>query len=79
MLTGIALWSLLHLLANGDLASTLVFVTFGGYAVYRRQTLTPKAAEKQPVYRDVVAVAVGLALFALLFRFHEALSGVGLV
>ena len=78
MLTGIALWAFLHLLANGDLSSTIIFITFGGYAIYRRLTLQPKPSEPQPIYRDIIAIAAGLALFGILYYFHEALSGVGL-
>jgi uncharacterized membrane protein len=78
MLTGIALWAALHLLANGDLASTIIFVTFGGYALYRRVSLTPKAQEPQPIYRDAIVVVIGLAVYWVMLRFHEALSGVAL-
>ena len=78
MLTGIALWSFLHLLANGDLSSTIIFITFGGYAIYRRLSLQPKAAEIQPIYRDIVAIVGGLVVYGLFYYFHEALSGVGL-
>ena len=78
MLTGIALWAFLHLLANGDLSSTIIFITFGGYAIYLRLTLQPKAAERQPIYRDMIAITGGLLVFGLFYYFHEALSGVGL-
>jgi uncharacterized membrane protein len=79
MLTGIAVWAFLHLLANGDLSSTIIFITFGGYAIYRRLTLQPKAPDAQPIYRDIVAVAGGLFVYGLFYYFHEALSGVGLL
>ena len=58
MLTGIALWAALHLLANGDLASTIIFVTFGGYALYRRFSLAPKVQEPQPIYRDAIVLNI---------------------
>lgn len=78
MLTGIIVWALLHLLANGDLTSTIIFVTFGGYAIYRRFSLAAKLPEKQPAYRDGVAIIGGLGLYWLLYRFHGMLGGVGL-
>ena len=78
MLTGIAIWAFLHLLANGDLSSTIIFITFGGYAIYGRMTLQPQPAESQPIYRDGVAIAICLLVYGLLYYFHEALSGVGL-
>jgi uncharacterized membrane protein len=79
MLTGIVLWAALHLLANGDLASTIIFVTFGGYALYRRFSLTPKLPEPQPIYRDVIVVAIGLVVYVGMLWFHGMLSGVTLV
>lgn len=79
MLTGIAVWAFLHLLANGDLTSTVIFVTFGGYAIYRWVTLDAAASEKQPLYWDAVAVIGGLGLYWLFYRFHEWLGGVGLI
>lgn len=78
MLTGIALWAALHLLANGDVASTIIFVTFGGYALYRRFSLELKAQEPQPIYRDAIVVVIGLAVYWAMLRFHETLSGVAL-
>ena len=78
MLTGIVLWAALHLLANGDLASTIIFITFGGYALYRRFSLASKPQEPQPLYRDAVVVVIGLAVYWAMLRFHETLSGVAL-
>ena len=76
MLTGIILWAALHLLSNGDVASTIIFVTFGGYAIYRRFTLAPKVMVQKPVYMDALTVFIGLAVYAGMLRFHETLSGV---
>ena len=78
MLTGIAVWAFLHLLANGDLSSTVIFITFGGYAIYRRMTLQAQAAEGTPIYWDGLAIAIGLLVYGLFYYFHETLSGVGL-
>lgn len=78
MLTGIAVWAFLHLLANGDLSSTIIFITFGGYAIYRRLTLLPQPSESKPIYWDGLAIALGLVVYGLFYYFHEALSGVGL-
>ena len=78
MLTGIAVWAFLHLLANGDLSSTVIFITFGGYAIYRRLTLRPQPSESIPTYLDGLAIALGLVVYVLFYYFHETLSGVGL-
>ena len=78
MLTGMSVWAFLHLLANGDLSSTIIFITFGGYAIYRRMTLQPQAAEGKSIHWDGLAIAIGLLVYGLFYYFHEALSGVGL-
>jgi len=78
MLTGIALWAALHLLANGDIASTIIFITFGGYALYRRFSLEAKPVEPKPVWLDVVVIILGSGVYALMLGFHNALSGVAL-
>ena len=78
MLTGIAVWAFLHLLANGDLSSAVIFTTFGGYAIYRRLTLQPQPSESKPIYLDGLAIALGLVFYVLFYYFHETLSGVGL-
>ena len=77
MLTGIAVWAFLRLLANGDLSFTIIFITVGGYAIYRRLTLQQQS-ESKPIYWDGLAIALGLVVYASFYYFHEALSGVGL-
>ena len=78
MLTGIAVWAFLRLLASGDLSFTIIFITFGGYAIYRRLTLQPQPIESKPIYWDGLVIALGLVVYGLFYYFHEALSGVGL-
>ncbi len=84
MLVAIKIWALAHLLANGDLASLLLFGSFLAYAVYdrisvkRRGTLGP-LGDKQPgsAANDAIVVAVGVALYlALIFGGHAWLIGV---
>ncbi len=84
MLIAIKIWALAHLLANGDVASLLLFGSFLAYAVYdrisvkHRGTLGP-LGEKQPssVVNDVIVVAVGVALYlALILGGHAWLIGV---
>lgn len=82
MLAGVLIWATLHLLANGDLASNLLF---GGFAVwtvfailsaeYRHKRPATDLKPGRPVY-DLVGVAVGLILFWVVFRFHADLFGV---
>jgi uncharacterized membrane protein len=84
-LVAIKTWALAHLLANGDLASMILFGSFLAYAVYDRISL--KAGRKptsligargpaQPI-NDVIAVVLGTVLYILtLFWLHRALIGV---
>ena len=82
----VLVWSFSHLLANGDLASVLLFGSFLAYAVYdivsanQRNAFGPLGTVPGSVVGDVVAVAGGLALYALLlFWGHQKLTGVPLL
>jgi uncharacterized membrane protein len=86
MLLAIMLWALGHLLANGDLASLLLFGSFLAYAVYdrisvgQRHALGPLGEAKGGLPGDVAAIAGGLVLYALLlFWGHQKLTGVPLL
>jgi uncharacterized membrane protein len=83
MLWGFTLWALLHLLANGDLASLLLFGAFGLYSVHAMSSQNARGARiadrrRSPGF-DVAAIAVGLALYWLLLRFHGKLFGVSVL
>ena len=83
MLTGIKLWAVAHLLANGDLGSIILFGSFLGWAVFDRISLKHRADSGAPPIpvggpgNDLIAVAVGLvAYLALAFAFHPVVIGV---
>ena len=82
MSLGVLLWSLSHLLANGTLASLLLFGSFALFALYdmhdMRSTTTPPAAAKAPasIKSDVLAGVIGMAAYFLLIAFHATLFGV---
>lgn len=84
MLIAIKTWALAHLLANGDLASLILFGSFLAYAVYDRISLKRRPVAAPPVsvlppaaINDVIVVVAGAALFAVLLLWgHEALIGV---
>jgi uncharacterized membrane protein len=84
MLLAIKLWALAHLLANGDLASLVLFGSFLAYAVYDRISVKKRGAlgplgNKQPssAINDAIVVAAGLALYAvMLLGLHQWLIGV---
>ena len=83
MLLSIKVWAIAHLLANGTLADLLLFGTFLVWAIVdfarnrRRDRANGTVRVAGPVRNDVIAVLVGVALWAaMLFRLHEWLIGV---
>lgn len=83
MLWGITLWAALHLLANGDTASLLLFGAFGAYSLYAMWSQTQRGIRTsetvRPVSRDITVVAIGLGVYAAALYAHHWLSGVTLV
>lgn len=75
------LWSVAHLLANGDSRSLALFGILGAWAIIeiilcnRRDGAWERPG---PVARslDLVTLAIGAAAFALVWYFHAALFGV---
>lgn len=86
MLVAIKLWALSHLLANGDLASVLLFGGFFLWAVADRISIKRRgpgagqlaAATQDPgKYSDVLVILIGLALYGLfVWKLHVWLIGV---
>jgi uncharacterized membrane protein len=82
MLLAVKLWATAHLLANGTLADVILFGGFLAWAVADRISVNRRPARAIPAapvskLNDMVAVVVGLALYALFaFRWHQTLIGV---
>ena len=80
MLLGLLIWSLVHLLANGDLTGTVLFGSFLAYSVVGLVSAIRRHAVKAfvPAWKyDVMAVVGGLALAYVTMRVHPALFGTG--
>ena len=79
-LTGTILWSLGHLLANGDLASLLLFGAFLVYSIVDLVAVIPRGDPAPTVVSprsDVIAVVTGAVVFAVFgFWLHGWLFGV---
>ncbi len=79
MLIATALWAALHLLANGDDASVLLFGGFLLFAVtdmLRAKSYPNMIPGGKPrLLFDAVALVVGLAGYALVLHFHRDLFG----
>ncbi len=80
MLVGVLIWAALHLLANGDLASNVMFGAFALWAVFA--ILSEEYRAKRPGSGrgswkfDLGGAVAGLLVFWLVFRFHANLFGV---
>lgn len=86
MLAAIKIWALAHLIANGELASILLFTTFLAYGVYdrisvkKRERLMPARAAQGGFLGDMIVVGVGTAAYLLMLKWgHGALIGVTLI
>ena len=84
MLIGLLLWAFVHLLANGEQRSVVLFGGFALFAVVHIVSAVARGkappAEPAPRYTmDAAAVAGGLVVAALLMRFHGALFGMPLM
>lgn len=83
MLLGVKIWAFAHILANGDLASLILFLAFLGWAVWNRIAVKKRG---DPVFSDVsarydvIAVVAGV-VFAVLFVMwlHAWLIGMPLI
>lgn len=78
MLLGLLLWSLVHLLANGDRRGTVLFGSLAAYAVVdlisaiRRRAVKPFTAEAK---HDLRAVVGGVVVSLVVMTFHRVLFG----
>ncbi|MBP0438738.1 NnrU family protein [Tianweitania sediminis] len=80
MLVAVKLWAVAHLLANGDLASLLLFGSFLVWAVLDRISVKRRAVPTPlpgPVKWDLIAVGFAVVVYLLfLWRLHVWLVGV---
>lgn len=75
MLTSVVIWSVAHLLVNGDLASLILFGGLGLWAIFDMVAISrmePAWARPAPgpISRDVIHVAASLAIFAVIVWLH---------
>ncbi len=77
MLWGVAIWALAHLLANGDLASLLLFGSFAVYSLFDIWSANRRSEQSsQPRYtvkKDLIVVAAGLVAYAVFAFLHPYL------
>jgi uncharacterized membrane protein len=82
MLLGLLIWALVHLYANGDTRSTVLFGAFVAYAACALVSVVRRHAVKSftPTARhDVIAIVAGVGLALVVMTFHRTLFGVVVV
>lgn len=83
-LTGLVLWSIGHLFANGDNRSLILFSWLGVWAIIemvlisRREGVWSKP-ESVSVKNDVITTVGGCVMYAILLMAHPYLTGIKLV
>lgn len=83
MLAGVLIWAVLHFLANGDLASNILFGALALWAVIDILSAIQRGKVlgngRATILADLIATAAGLIAFALVLHFHASLFGVAAV
>jgi uncharacterized membrane protein len=80
-LTGVLVWSVGHLLANGDSRSLVLFGGMGAWSVVAMMTINRRDGEwvkpePSPVSDDLKPVAIAAIAYGILLFAHPYLSGV---
>ncbi len=83
-LTGLVLWSIGHLFANGDNRSLILFSWLAVWAILEMIMINRREGEWQkpepvPVKSDVITVIAGCVVYGILFALHPYLSGIKLI
>ncbi|MDH4983909.1 NnrU family protein [Hyphomicrobium sp. D-2] len=83
LLVAIKTWALAHLIANGDLASLVLFGSFLAFAVYERIIIKRRklagvfSGSTGPWSNDILVVVIGAALYAVILLYlHQMVIGV---
>lgn len=80
MLTGILVWAAMHMLANADLGSLVLFGSFLAYSLWaiRQSNLRaekPEPLPALPLWRDGVVLGFAAIAFLILWGVHNAFFG----
>ena len=79
MFIGILIWAFVHLLANGDLRSTIIFSSFALYCIvdmlFTKNTSNTSNAT-YPMSNDIIFIGLGLMTYTIIVYFHKYIAGV---
>ncbi len=80
MLIAILIWSFVHLIANGDLRSIILFGSFGLYALidifFSKKVLTTNIEVKYTLSKDIMVIIIGLVAYLIIVYYHQFIAGV---
>ena len=83
MLWGIVFWAAAHLLANGDLASVLLFAAFLAFSLLNMTLANQRGAKPAQIHasvkKELLIIGISIAVFAALLWAHGYLFGVNLL
>ena len=83
MLWGVVIWSVAHLLSNGDRTSMIIFISFALYSLFDMVSANRRGAVRSPnrhsKFRDLTVILIGFACFVAVTFLHPALTGTGLI
>jgi uncharacterized membrane protein len=83
MLWAVTVWAAAHLLANGDLASLVLFGGLGTFALVDMWSANVRGAEvvatRQPLFKDLATVIAGLVAYGVFLALHSYLFGVSVI
>ena len=74
MLIAVLLWALVHVLANGDRASLILFGAFLLYAIIDWVSVVRRRPGRRAPVRwrgDLIVAALGVAVYIAVYRLHE--------
>jgi uncharacterized membrane protein len=83
-LTGMAAWSIAHLLANGDHRSLILFGGLGAWSIVEMLAINRRDGawsrpQSPPLSREMLGIVITLVVFAVLAWAHPWFAGVGLL
>lgn len=78
MLWATTLWSVGHLLVRGDLASMILFISLGIFALFDMASANRRGAAlaqaRQPYYFDILIIMLGIIAYVAVLLVHPATS-----
>ena len=78
MLWGVCMWSIAHLIANGDLAALMIFTGIGLFALFDMWSANRRGAVYSVVKRslswDLLVIVIGVVAYIAVLSVHPASS-----